>query len=73
MLLKLTTTIRMETMSKDTLVKVSADVTKECRKYLKIMALEKDTTLALLVTDILERTVGKSGKKSSVIQLENSA
>jgi formate dehydrogenase maturation protein FdhE len=56
------------------LVKVSAEVSKECRKQLKILALEKDTTLALMIADILDRAVIKRAQKSNtMVALENTA
>ena len=33
-------------------VRIVSDVTKECRKSLKILAIQKDTTLPLIVKDI---------------------
>jgi len=40
-------------------VRIITDVTKECRKSLRILAIQKDTTLPLIVKDILERAMSK--------------
>ena len=40
-------------------VRIVSDVTKECRKALRILAIQKDTTLPLIVKDILERAMSK--------------
>jgi hypothetical protein len=40
-------------------VRIIADVTKECRKSLRILAIQKETTLPLIVKDILERAMSK--------------
>lgn len=45
------------------LVRIVTAVSKECRKQLRILAIQKETTLTLIVKDILERTMSK--KKSS--------
>ncbi len=50
-------------MTKDTKVaKIAVNVSYECKKQLKILALTKDTTLALLVKDILDSYVSKKIK-----------
>ena len=53
-------------MSKnDNLVRITTEITKECRKQLRILALHKDATLADTIKDILERAVNK---KKAVIE-----
>ncbi len=50
-------------MTKDTKVaKIAVNVSYECKKQLKILALTKDTTLALLVKDILDSYFSKKIK-----------
>ena len=50
-------------------VRIVSDVTKECRKSLKILAIQKDTTLPLIVKDILERAMSK--KNNNIQELQN--
>lgn len=40
-------------------VRIIADVTKECKKALRILAVQKDTTLPLIVKELLERAMSK--------------
>ena len=49
-------------MSKEELRKISAEVSKECLKKLKITAIQKDITLACHVKDILEENVSRKRK-----------
>ncbi len=51
-------------------VRIVADVTKECRKALRILAIQKDTTLPLIVKDILERAMSKKVNSSTEVQSE---
>ena len=46
-------------MSKEELKKVGTEVSNECLKKLKIIAIQKEITLAECVRDILERSVSK--------------
>lgn len=51
-------------------VRVMADVTKECRKSLRILAIQKETTLPLIVKDILERAMSKKVNTAQEAQSE---
>lgn len=46
-----------KTMTDD--VRIVTEVTKECRKQLRILAIQKETTLPLVVKEILERAMSK--------------
>lgn len=46
-------------MSKEELKKVGTEVSNECLKKLKIIAIQKEITLAECVRDILERSVNR--------------
>lgn len=46
-------------MSKDDVKKVSAEVSKECLKKLKILAIQREITLPELIRELLERSVSK--------------
>ena len=45
------------TMTDD--VRIVTEVSKECRKQLRILAIQKETTLPLVVKEILERAMSK--------------
>lgn len=49
-------------------VRIVADVTKECKKALRILAVQKDTTLPLIVKDILERAMSKKVNNVQEVQ-----
>lgn len=49
------------------LVRIVTEVSKDCRKQLKILAIQKDITLQQAVKDILERTMLKGSKVKEVI------
>lgn len=51
-------------------VRVMADITKECRKSLRILAIQKETTLPLIVKDILERAMSKKVNNIQEVQSE---
>jgi hypothetical protein len=53
-------------------VRIVAEITKECRKQLRILALQKDTTLPGIVKDILERAMSKKVNNNVEIQNETS-
>lgn len=40
-------------------VRIVTEVTKECRKQLRILAIQKEITLPLVVKEILERAMAK--------------
>lgn len=40
-------------------VRIVTEVSKECRKQLRIIAIQKEITLPLVVKDILERAMAK--------------
>ena len=40
-------------------VRIVTEVSKECRKQLRILAIQKETTLPLVVKEILERAMSK--------------
>lgn len=46
-------------MSKENIKSIPAEVSKECWKKLKIMAIQKDISLGQLVKDILEKSMSK--------------
>lgn len=41
------------------LVRVTTEVSKECRKQLRILAIQKDMTLSEVINDVLERAMSK--------------
>lgn len=46
-------------MSKDELKKVTAEVSKECLKKLKIISIQKEISLAEHIRDVLEKSVSR--------------
>jgi len=46
-------------MSQDDLRKISAEVSKECWKKLKIISVQKEISLAECIKEILEKSVSK--------------
>ena len=51
--------IKEKKMSKEELKKVSAEVSNECLKKLKITAIQKEITLGEYIREVLEKSVSK--------------
>lgn len=57
-------------MSQKDLKDIKTEVTKECWKKLKILSIQKDVALPILVKDILERFVITKRIESTVAETE---
>jgi len=55
-------------MSRDNMKKVTAEVSKECWKTLKVLAVQKEISLQLVVQEILERSISKKSKLAEVVE-----
>lgn len=51
-------------MSREELKKVTAEVSKECWKALKVLAVQKEINLSQVVQEILEKSINKRSKQA---------
>jgi predicted HicB family RNase H-like nuclease len=55
-------------MSREDMKKVTAEISKDCWKALKVLAVQKEVSLAEVVKEVLEKSMSKKLKQLEVVE-----